>query len=52
MPDLSIDDAAEWMTAMGYRHLPIVEQGQVIGIVSIKDVLWAMTKPAPGATQV
>lgn len=44
-PDMDVDEAAEWMLASGYRHLPIVENGAVIGMASIKDVLWAVTDP-------
>lgn len=46
-PELSVEDAADWMLATGYRHLPIVEvSGRVVGMVSIKDVLWALTDSA------
>lgn len=41
--DVEVGDVAEWMMATGYRHLPVLERGQVIGVVSIKDVLWALT---------
>jgi len=45
-PEMSVSDAADWMLATGYRHLPVVDEvGQVIGMVSIKDVLWAVTDP-------
>lgn len=45
-PEMSVSDAADWMLATGYRHLPVVDDvGQVIGMVSIKDVLWAVTDP-------
>lgn len=50
-PDVDVDDAAEWTIAVGYRHLPVVERGQLIGMVSIKDLLWALTdqrRSAPG----
>jgi len=40
---MQIRDAAEWMLASGYRHLPVVENGAVVGMVSIKDVMWGMT---------
>jgi len=43
-PEVEIEDAADWMMAAGYRHLPIVDSGQLIGIISIKDVLWALTE--------
>ena len=48
-PDMSVDDAANWMLATGYRHLPIVDEaGSVVAMVSIKDVLWAVTNPTAG----
>lgn len=42
-PDMEVDDAADWMLAAGYRHLPVVDNGALIGMASIKDVLWAVT---------
>jgi CBS domain-containing protein len=47
-PDVTVDDAAEWMLAAGYRHLPIAEGGKILGMVSIKDVLWALTGGTEG----
>jgi CBS domain-containing protein len=44
-PDVDVEDAAEWLLATGYRHLPVVENGSLIGVVSIKDVLWALREP-------
>ncbi len=44
-PDMEVTDAADWMLAKGYRHLPIVDGEALIGIVSIKDILWAVTDP-------
>jgi len=38
-----MDVAAEWTIAVGYRHLPVLEKGQLIGMVSIKDLQWALT---------
>jgi CBS domain-containing protein len=45
-PDVEVTDAAEWMLAAGYRHLPVAEEGRVLGIVSMKDVMWAITGEA------
>lgn len=45
-PDMEVEAAADWMLAAGYRHLPVVDGPNLVGIVSIKDVLWALTEPA------
>jgi CBS domain-containing protein len=46
-PDLEVEEAADWMMATGNRHLPVTDEGgELMGIVSIKDVLWALTDPA------
>jgi len=42
-PDMTVAEAAVWMLASGYRHMPVAERGELIGMASIKDVLWAMT---------
>lgn len=44
-PDMQVRDAADWMLAKGYRHLPVVDNGSLVGMASIKDVLWAVTDP-------
>lgn len=44
-PDMDVREAADWMLATGYRHLPVLENGRIIGMASIKDVLWAVTDP-------
>lgn len=41
-PDMDVHEAADWMLAAGYRHLPVVESGRLIGMASIKDILWAL----------
>ncbi len=41
-PDVAPSEAARWMLATGYRHLPVVEHGKLLGMVSIKDLLWAI----------
>ncbi len=42
-PEMDVEEAAEWMLATGFRHLPVVDGGTVVGVISIKDVLWAVT---------
>jgi CBS domain-containing protein len=44
-PEMSVETAATWMLAAGYRHLPVVEGQEVIGMISMKDILWALTEP-------
>lgn len=42
-PEWSIDRAADVMLAQGFRHLPVMDgDGQPLGMVSIKDIVWAM----------
>ncbi|CAN5428524.1 MAG: CBS domain-containing protein [Acidimicrobiia bacterium] len=41
-PDASIDEAAAWLMETGYRHLPVVGDGELLGIVNIRDLLWAL----------
>ncbi|WP_431856186.1 CBS domain-containing protein [Azospirillum sp.] len=38
-PDRSIVDALHYMHDGGYRHLPVVERGRPIGMVSIRDAV-------------
>ena len=44
-PDTTVEEAAEWLLETGYRHLPVVTDDGLIGIVDIRDVLWAITRP-------
>lgn len=34
-----LEDAARTMLDQGFRHLPVIEDGRAIGIVSIRDVV-------------
>jgi CBS domain-containing protein len=38
-PDETTDHAATLMMHGGFRHLPVVERGEVVGIVSIRDLM-------------
>lgn len=41
--DTEVSDAVSWLNATGYRHLPVTDNGNLVGVVSIKDLLWAIT---------
>lgn len=40
-PDTPLEEAARVMLDNGFRHLPVVEDGQVIGVVSLRRVVGA-----------
>ncbi len=44
-PEMEVGEAANWMLATGFRHLPVVDGDAVLGVISITDVLWAITDP-------
>ena len=46
-PDLGLDDAAKLMLDNGFRHLPVVDGSEVLGIVSLRRVLGGRRPPAP-----
>jgi CBS domain-containing protein len=48
-PDMSLDDAATVMLDHGFRHLPVVDGSNVIGIASLRRVLGGRRQPAPEA---
>ena len=43
--DTPLEQAAQTMLDNGFRHLPVVEDGQVVGVVSLRRVV-AQTQPA------
>jgi len=38
-PDWTLDRAAETMVARGFRHLVVVDQGEVAGLLSMRDIV-------------
>lgn len=47
-PDWSLERAAEAMVKGGFRHLVVVEDGETVGILSIRDIVRCWTQE--GAT--
>jgi acetoin utilization protein AcuB len=45
-PDTALPEAVRLMSQRGIRHLPVVAYGQLVGIVSDRDVKRAMASPA------
>ncbi len=37
-PELRVGDAAEMMTTFGIKHLPVVEDGDYVGMISSTDI--------------
>lgn len=38
-PGTSVTEAMELMTRRRFRHLPVVDQGEIVGLISIGDLL-------------
>jgi signal-transduction protein with cAMP-binding, CBS, and nucleotidyltransferase domain len=51
-PDMQLQDAARQMAARWIRHLPVVEAGQLLGVVSMRDVTGVFAAMAPGQVRV
>jgi CBS domain-containing protein len=43
-PQDSAYDALQMMQQNGYRHLPVIDQGRIVGMVSIRDIYGAVEK--------
>lgn len=41
-PDDTAHEALQRMSQRGYRHLPVVEGGRIVGMVSVRDIYGAM----------
>jgi CBS domain-containing protein len=43
-PETTIEEALEMMDGGYFRHLPVIEASQLVGIISIRDVVKARIK--------
>jgi CBS domain-containing protein len=50
-PDDAIEAALERMTEAGIRHLPVVEEGRLLGLVTLRDLLRLRFDEAAGETE-
>ncbi len=42
-PDVEVEEAAAWLLEIGYRHMPVMDEGELLGVVSLRDILAALT---------
>ena len=45
-PDMDLDEAAQIMLDNGFRHLPVVDGTNILGVVSLRRVLGGRRQPA------
>jgi CBS domain-containing protein len=50
-PEAAVDDVMHVMTEQRIRHLPVVEGGALLGLISIGDVVNAMRREAQAENQ-
>lgn len=43
-PDVTVAEAVSWLLETGYRHLPVVADGELLGVVTIRDLMFAFTQ--------
>ncbi len=49
-PDVDVEEAAAWLLEVGYRHMPVMEDGELLGILSIRDIMGALVGDRPDAS--
>jgi CBS domain-containing protein len=50
MPDWDLDKAAAAMVAGGFRHLVICDRDEVVGVLSVRDIVRAWSQARAGAS--
>lgn len=48
-PDWSLDEAAAAMTRGGFRHLVVLDGSEVLGVISVRDIVRAWVRQRTGA---
>lgn len=43
-PDVTVREGVAWLLETGYRHLPVMADGELLGVVTIRDLMWAMVQ--------
>ena len=43
-PDVTVSEAVSWLIETGYRHLPVVAEEELLGVVTIRDLMWALVQ--------
>ncbi len=43
-PDVPVVEAAQWLLETGYRHMPVMDRDELLGIVGVRDLLWALAQ--------
>jgi CBS domain-containing protein len=43
-PDASVGEALDLMLSRGFRHLPVIENDRVVGVVSMRDLAKNISK--------
>jgi CBS domain-containing protein len=49
-PDWTLEDAAAAMVRGGFRHLVVLDDGEVLGVISVRDVLRVWSEARVSAT--
>lgn len=51
-PDMPLYEAARLMVARWVRHLPVVDEGQVVGVLSLRDLVGVLAALGPASGDV
>lgn len=49
-PDASVGDAVKLMNEKGFRNIPLVKKGELIGLISVFDIITYLAECYPKAT--